>query len=209
MGSGLTTTKAQIKAHNVHHLRPKTLETLFEFFLLSISISSSSSAPMAMTTKLFNPETLRAAAKQSEGIHLVPLSLRRAIKKFLRGRSLSPNHLILFVLCWPDCLSWMGFREGVGAYESKGAASLPVFQPHQGDKPPARGLCLSGTRWWPNEVSWWSFWTLEDQVILWWHWFQVSGGWDCCLCGLSHARSLLRLPSGSQRGPKIAPFVLI
>ncbi|XP_039117522.1 LOW QUALITY PROTEIN: rsm22-cox11 tandem protein 2, mitochondrial-like [Dioscorea cayenensis subsp. rotundata] len=44
---------------------------------------------MAMTTKLFNPETLRAAAKQSEGIHLVPLSLRRAIKKFLRERELA------------------------------------------------------------------------------------------------------------------------
>ncbi|ONK81826.1 uncharacterized protein A4U43_C01F33260 [Asparagus officinalis] len=32
----------------------------------------------------FTPETLRSAAKQSEGIHLIPLSLRRAIKKFLR-----------------------------------------------------------------------------------------------------------------------------
>ncbi|KAJ0985079.1 hypothetical protein J5N97_003435 [Dioscorea zingiberensis] len=41
---------------------------------------------MAATSKLFTPETLRAAAKQSEGIHLVPLSLRRAIKKFLRER---------------------------------------------------------------------------------------------------------------------------
>ncbi|THU74529.1 hypothetical protein C4D60_Mb04t34340 [Musa balbisiana] len=36
--------------------------------------------------KVFTPETLRSAAKQSEGIHLVPLSLRRAIKKFLRDR---------------------------------------------------------------------------------------------------------------------------
>nr|XP_010919278.1 LOW QUALITY PROTEIN: methyltransferase-like protein 17, mitochondrial [Elaeis guineensis] len=36
--------------------------------------------------KLLTPETLRSAAKQSEGIHLVPLSLRRAIKKFLRER---------------------------------------------------------------------------------------------------------------------------
>ncbi|KAM0939277.1 putative ribosomal protein Rsm22 [Dioscorea sansibarensis] len=41
---------------------------------------------MAVTSKLFNPENLRAAAKQSEGIHIVPLSLRRAIKKFLRGQ---------------------------------------------------------------------------------------------------------------------------
>ncbi|WOL07008.1 37S ribosomal protein S22, mitochondrial [Canna indica] len=36
--------------------------------------------------KLFTAETLRSAARQSEGIHLVPLSLRRAIKKFLRER---------------------------------------------------------------------------------------------------------------------------
>ncbi|XP_073001350.1 uncharacterized protein [Typha latifolia] len=37
-------------------------------------------------SKLFTPETLRSAARQSEGIHLIPLSLRRAIKKFLRER---------------------------------------------------------------------------------------------------------------------------
>ncbi|XP_077245654.1 copper ion binding / methyltransferase isoform X2 [Tasmannia lanceolata] len=37
-------------------------------------------------SKLFTPETLRSAAKQSEGIHLVSLRLRRAIKKFLRDR---------------------------------------------------------------------------------------------------------------------------
>lgn len=43
----------------------------------------------------FTPETLRSAAKQSEGIHLIPLSLRRAIKKFLRGPSLFLNSNIL------------------------------------------------------------------------------------------------------------------
>ncbi|KAF3321354.1 methyltransferase-like protein 17 [Carex littledalei] len=36
--------------------------------------------------KLFTPETLRAAAKQSQRIRLVPLSLRRAIKKYLREK---------------------------------------------------------------------------------------------------------------------------
>ncbi|OAY78496.1 Methyltransferase-like protein 17, mitochondrial [Ananas comosus] len=40
----------------------------------------------AAVAKGFTPETLRSAAKQSQGIHLVPLSLRRAIKKFLRER---------------------------------------------------------------------------------------------------------------------------
>jgi len=35
--------------------------------------------------RLLTPETLRTAAKQSLGIHLVPLSLRRAIKRYLRG----------------------------------------------------------------------------------------------------------------------------
>lgn len=39
--------------------------------------------------RLLTPETLRTAAKQSQGIHLVPLSLRRAIKRYLRGNQ--PN----------------------------------------------------------------------------------------------------------------------
>nr|DAD46326.1 TPA_asm: hypothetical protein HUJ06_004556 [Nelumbo nucifera] len=34
--------------------------------------------------KVFTPETLRSAAKQSERIHIVPVRLRRAIKKILR-----------------------------------------------------------------------------------------------------------------------------
>ncbi|KAK9275025.1 hypothetical protein L1049_022283 [Liquidambar formosana] len=34
--------------------------------------------------KIFAPETLRSAAKQSERCHIVPVRLRRAIKKFLR-----------------------------------------------------------------------------------------------------------------------------
>ncbi|RRT82253.1 hypothetical protein B296_00013320 [Ensete ventricosum] len=45
--------------------------------------------------KVFSPETLRSAAKQSEGIHLVPLSLRRAIKKFLRGVHMNRKVLLL------------------------------------------------------------------------------------------------------------------
>ncbi|XVF53131.1 hypothetical protein PTKIN_Ptkin05aG0075400 [Pterospermum kingtungense] len=36
------------------------------------------------TQKIFNPETLRAAAKQSERCLIVPVRLRRAIKKYLR-----------------------------------------------------------------------------------------------------------------------------
>ncbi|GJM91258.1 hypothetical protein PR202_ga07617 [Eleusine coracana subsp. coracana] len=36
--------------------------------------------------RLLTPETLRTAAKQSQGIHLVPLSLRRAIKRYLRDQ---------------------------------------------------------------------------------------------------------------------------
>ncbi|OMO79863.1 Cytochrome c oxidase assembly protein CtaG/Cox11 [Corchorus capsularis] len=36
------------------------------------------------TQKVFNPETLRAAAKQSERCLVVPVRLRRAIKKYLR-----------------------------------------------------------------------------------------------------------------------------
>lgn len=39
----------------------------------------------ATLPKLFTSETLRTAAKQSERIHLVPLRLRCAIKRFLRG----------------------------------------------------------------------------------------------------------------------------
>ncbi|PKU69849.1 uncharacterized protein LOC110111282 [Dendrobium catenatum] len=48
-----------------------------------------SSIVPAAATKLLTPESIRAAAKQSEGIHLVPLSLRRAIKKFLREKEKS------------------------------------------------------------------------------------------------------------------------
>lgn len=36
--------------------------------------------------RLLTPETIRAAAKQSQGIQLVPLSLRRAIKRYLRDQ---------------------------------------------------------------------------------------------------------------------------
>ena len=39
--------------------------------------------------RIFTPEALRSAAKQSERCHIVPVRLRRAIKKFLRGLSLS------------------------------------------------------------------------------------------------------------------------
>lgn len=38
--------------------------------------------------RLLTPETIRAAAKQSQGIQLVPLSLRCAIKRYLRGNAL-------------------------------------------------------------------------------------------------------------------------
>ncbi|PKA62852.1 hypothetical protein AXF42_Ash019435 [Apostasia shenzhenica] len=48
---------------------------------------ASATVPEA-ATKLLTAEAIRAAAKQSEGIHLVPLSLRRAIKKFLRERKM-------------------------------------------------------------------------------------------------------------------------
>jgi hypothetical protein len=35
--------------------------------------------------KIFTPETLRSAAKQSQRCITVPVRLRRAIKKYLRG----------------------------------------------------------------------------------------------------------------------------
>lgn len=46
---------------------------------------------LAVVAKLgsLTAETLRSAAKQSEGIHRIPLSLRRAIKKYLRERQMS------------------------------------------------------------------------------------------------------------------------
>ncbi|KAK8918907.1 hypothetical protein KSP39_PZI021056 [Platanthera zijinensis] len=43
----------------------------------------------AAAAKLLTPELIRAAAKQSDGIRLVPLSLRRAIKKYLRDKDKS------------------------------------------------------------------------------------------------------------------------
>lgn len=47
--------------------------------------------------KIFNPETLRSAAKQSSRCLVVPVRLRRAIKKYLRGinsLSLSLNPIV-------------------------------------------------------------------------------------------------------------------
>ncbi|VAH17136.1 unnamed protein product [Triticum turgidum subsp. durum] len=38
-------------------------------------------------SRLLTPETLRTAAKQSQGIHLVPISLRRAIKRYSATRT--------------------------------------------------------------------------------------------------------------------------
>lgn len=46
--------------------------------------------------KVFTSEALRSAAKQSEGIHVVPVRLRRAIKKFLRGLNFSLIHPLQF-----------------------------------------------------------------------------------------------------------------
>lgn len=37
------------------------------------------------TLPKFTAEALRYAAKQSEGCHVVPVRLRRAIKRYLRG----------------------------------------------------------------------------------------------------------------------------
>lgn len=38
------------------------------------------------TVPKFTAEALKSAAKQSERCHIVPLRLRRAIKKYLRGK---------------------------------------------------------------------------------------------------------------------------
>lgn len=44
---------------------------------------------LSETIPRFTAETLRSAAKQSEGCHIVPVRLRRAIKKYLRGVCIS------------------------------------------------------------------------------------------------------------------------
>jgi hypothetical protein len=55
--------------------------------------------------RLLTPDTLRTAAKQSQGLHLVPLSLRRAIKGYLRGNGPRPlflaHHLLDGLLAPP------------------------------------------------------------------------------------------------------------
>lgn len=50
--------------------------------------------------KVLTPEILRSAAKQSQGCLVVPVRLRRAIKKYLRGYT-SP---IPFLLAACDCV---------------------------------------------------------------------------------------------------------
>lgn len=44
---------------------------------------------LSETIPRFTAETLRSAAKQSERCHIVPVRLRRAIKKYLRGVCIS------------------------------------------------------------------------------------------------------------------------
>lgn len=62
-----------------------------------VSTGSTLTAPPVMaalipetTRRVFTPETLRSAARQSQGCLVMPVRLRRAIKKYLRGLSHSP-----------------------------------------------------------------------------------------------------------------------
>ncbi|KQJ97493.1 probable S-adenosyl-L-methionine-dependent RNA methyltransferase RSM22, mitochondrial [Brachypodium distachyon] len=48
--------------------------------------------------RLLTPEVLRTAAKQSQGIHLVPISLRRAIKRYLRDQDKTHMHRKVLML---------------------------------------------------------------------------------------------------------------
>ncbi|KAM3402743.1 hypothetical protein ACQJBY_006513 [Aegilops geniculata] len=49
-------------------------------------------------SRLLTPETLRTAAKQSQGIHRVPISLRRAIKRYLRDQDKTHMHRKVLLL---------------------------------------------------------------------------------------------------------------
>ncbi|MQL77229.1 hypothetical protein Taro_009634 [Colocasia esculenta] len=53
--------------------------------------------------KAFTPETLRAAARQSERIALIPLRLRRAIKRFFREREQPHMHRKVLLLAESFC----------------------------------------------------------------------------------------------------------
>ncbi|CAA6656337.1 unnamed protein product [Spirodela intermedia] len=53
--------------------------------------------------RIFTPETLHSAARQSEGISLVPLRLRRAIKKFLREKDGTHMHRKVLLLSESLC----------------------------------------------------------------------------------------------------------
>lgn len=46
------------------------------------------------TVPKFTAEALKSAAKQSERCHIVPIRLRRAIKKYLRGKLKALFHII-------------------------------------------------------------------------------------------------------------------
>lgn len=53
--------------------------------------------------RLLTPETLRTATKQSQAIHLVPLSLCCAIKRYLRGNAPPAHHLLHELLTASTC----------------------------------------------------------------------------------------------------------
>lgn len=46
------------------------------------------------TVPKFTAEALKSAAKQSERCHIVPIRLRRAIKKYLRGKITALFHVL-------------------------------------------------------------------------------------------------------------------
>lgn len=112
MGSGLTTTKAQIKAHNVHHLRPKTLETLLSFFFFR-SRSRARARLQWRWQRSYSTRRLSVPRRSNPRASISSLSLFAALSKnssevvrFLPITSFSSFFVGLIV-----CLEWVSERE--------------------------------------------------------------------------------------------------
>lgn len=123
-------------------LKLKPTNSINSSWLLRPSWSTMASLLQETSQKVITPEILRSAAKQSQRCLVVPVRLRRAIKKYLRGYT-SPIRFLLGPLCecvsffcWffvPDSLALsVHFRPGSASLEEEGAEAVWIIQWHQG-----------------------------------------------------------------------------
>ena len=106
----------------------------------------------------------------------------------------------LYISIWFLEVGDWGYRAWGAAHEEEGAEAITVSEHNQGcecadgddNVEGAGGGSIENGRAFEAAV--------EDQELLWWHWLQVYGGWDCRLCCISDACCVLRMLPSSQGG---------